>query len=183
MELVQISPGDITQEILDSLNVEQSRETNKQDLDKLGGVEGLAKALGVNFDTGLTHEQVLTQRAKYGTNKFPESPMKTFFGLLTEALSDTTLLILVAAATVSLAIGSVEDPEQGWIEGVAIFIAVFLVANISAGNDYSKELQFRALEATSQEDERVSVFREHKIERINPMDCVVGDILVLQVSN
>ena len=68
-----------------------------------------------------------------------------------------------------------------WIEGAAIFIAVFLVANISAGNDYSKELQFRALEATSAEDERVSVFRQGTIERINPMDCVVGDILVLQV--
>jgi hypothetical protein len=57
------------------------------------------------------------------------------------------------------------------------------VSNISAGNDYSKQLQFRALEHSSQKDERTSVLREGTVERINPIDCVVGDILVLQVSN
>ena len=68
----------------------------------------------------------------------------------------------------------------GWIEGAAIFIAVFLVSNISAFNDYSKELQFRALEASSNQDERTSVLRNSVVELINPSDLVVGDIIVLQ---
>jgi Ca2+-transporting ATPase len=183
MELVPLSTTEtvVTQELLDSLNVEQAREANKANLDKIGGVEGLAKALGLNFATGLTHERVLQLREKFGNNKFPESPMTSFFELLLEAFNDSTMMILIAAATVSFIVGLIEHPDHGWIEGTAIFIAVFLVANISAGNDYSKELQFRALEATSAEDERVSVFRQGVIERINPMDCVVGDILVLQV--
>eukprot|EP01006_Ploeotia_vitrea_P050231 TRINITY_DN67432_c1_g2_i3.p1 TRINITY_DN67432_c1_g2~~TRINITY_DN67432_c1_g2_i3.p1 ORF type:complete len:1091 (+),score=67.69 TRINITY_DN67432_c1_g2_i3:58-3330(+) len=178
--------GDINavpQEVLDSMNVEQARETNKEALDSIGGPEGLAKQLGVNLHTGLTHDQVLQLRSVYGSNVFPESPMPTFLELLIEALSDTTLLILVAAATVSLIIGFIEHPAEGWIEGAAIFIAVFLVANISAGNDYNKGLQFKALEATSAKDERTSVFREGQIERINPMDVVVGDIIVLQAGD
>jgi len=60
---------------------------------------------------------------------------------------------------------------------------VFLVATISAGNDYSKELQFKALEASSAEDERASVLREGVIERINPRDIVVGDIMVMQAGD
>ena len=68
----------------------------------------------------------------------------------------------------------------GWIEGAAIFIAVFLVSNISAFNDYSKELQFRALETSSNQDDRTSVLRNGVVELINPSDLVVGDIVVLQ---
>ena len=85
-------------------------------------------------------------------------------------------------AAVSLVIGFLAHPDNGWIEGTAIFIAVFLVSNISAGNDYTKQLQFKALEQSSAKDERTSVLREGVIERINPKDLVVGDILVLQVS-
>lgn len=82
---------------------------------------------------------------------------------------------------VFLAVGYWEDPKLGWIEGAAIFVAVFLVSNISAFNDYNKELQFRALEASTQQDEKTSVFREGKAELIGPDELVVGDIIILQV--
>ncbi len=171
----------LTQSLLDSLNVEQQRAENRKSLDDLGGIDTLAKIIGVDVHTGLTHAQVQSLRATYGTNAFPEAPLDSYFSLLLEALSDETLLILIAAATVSLVIGVLTEPDHGWIEGAAIFIAIFLVSNISAGNDYSKQLQFRALEHSSQKDERTSVLREGTVERINPIDCVVGDILVLQV--
>lgn len=108
--------------------------------------------------------------------------MASYFELVIAALNDMTLLILIGAASVSLLIGMLSHPEDGYIEGTAIFIAVFLVANISAGNDYTKQLQFKALEASSAKDERCSALREGTIERINPKDLVVGDILVLQVG-
>lgn len=168
---------------LDSLNVEQAREQNKAALNNLGGVEALADSLGVNMATGLTEEQVVSMGNWYGANEFPSSPMQSYLDLLLAAFSDSTLLILIAAATVSLVIGILEDHGEGWIEGGAIFIAVFLVANISAGNDYSKELQFRSLEASSAQDERASVFRAGAISRINPKDICVGDILVLQAGD
>lgn len=167
---------------MDSLNVPQEKDENKANLDALGGVTGFMAKLGVNPETGFNQEEVHIQRELYGTNAFPESPMDTFLELLWAACMDTTLLILLAAATVSLVIGIIEEPDGGWIEGAAIYIAVVLVANIGAGNDYSKQLQFKALEASSAQDERCSVFRDSCIERINPIDLVVGDIIILQVS-
>ena len=172
----------IEQSTLDSLNVEQSKNENKNRLLELGGVDALAAKLGVNYSTGLTATQVVHLRDKFGTNQFPESPMTSFLSLLLEALMDPTLLLLLAAASVSLIIGTIRDPQEGYIDGIAIYIAVFLVSNIAAANDYSKELQFRALEKSSSNDERCSVLRDGSIQRINPSELVVGDLILLQVS-
>jgi len=171
-------------ETLDALNVEQAAESNKEHLDKIGGIDGLVKKIGTNIETGLTSSQVLALREKFGANAFPESPLIPYYELLYNALTDTTLLVLIAAAAVSLGIGIWQHgAEEGWIEGGAIFIAVFAVSNISAGNDYSKQLQFRALEKTSSADERASVLRDGAIQRINPAELVVGDIIVLQAGD
>ena len=62
---------------------------------------------------------------------------------------------------------------------------MFAIFNINIKNCkihvYKKELQFRALEKSSQQDERCSVLRNGVIDRINPIDLVVGDIIILQV--
>jgi len=47
-------------------------------------------------------------------------------------------------------------------------------------NDYSKQIAFRNLELSAQKDESVSVLREGKIEKINPTEVVIGDLLILQ---
>jgi len=123
-------------------------------------------------------------REIFGRNEYPESPLVPYWTLLLDALSDTTLLVLLGAAAISLCIGIWQDgPEHGWVEGGSIFIAVFLVANISAGNDYSKQLQFIALENSAASDERASVLREGVIERIHTSDIVVGDVVVLQAGD
>jgi Ca2+-transporting ATPase len=170
----------IDQFVLDKLNVEQERVENREYLDSIGGVDVLIEKIGTDLSTGLSAEQVTVNRKKLGSNAMPKSPQTSFLTLLFQALSDTTLLILIAAASISLAIGVWEDPSMGWVEGASIFFAVFLVSNISAGNDYSKELQFRDLEKSSQQDERTSVFREGTIELINPADLVVGDVVKMQ---
>lgn len=169
--------------MLDSLNVEQQRDDNRKSLDGLGGIDALVKLIGVDPAVGWSHQQVESMREAFGTNTFPETPMDSYLKLLLETLSDPIEIILIAASTVSLIIGLLTRPEDGWVESVAIFIAIFLVSNISAGNDYSKQLQFRALEKSSAADDRTSVLRGGAIERINPKDLVVGDILVLQAGD
>lgn len=171
----------ISQLYLDGMNVAQSAAENRAYLDECGGIPELIRLSGVSLDTGLTADQVEISRKLFGTNEMPKSPTTSYFWLLLTALSDTTLVILIIAACISFAIGYWEDPKIGWIEGAAIFIAVFLVSNISAFNDYSKELQFRELEASSQQDEKASVFRMGKIELVLTSALVVGDIIILQV--
>lgn len=45
-----------------------------------------------------------------------------------------------------------------WIEGTAIFIAVFVVAFVGSWNDYQKEIQFLKLQAISDKDNIVSYY-------------------------
>ncbi|CAN0268184.1 unnamed protein product, partial [Laminaria digitata] len=68
----------------------------------------------------------------------------------------------------------------GWIDGVAILIAVLIVALVTASNDYSKELQFRALEKTSEETNQTMVLRDGTTQMIHPEELVVGDVVVLK---
>ena len=81
--------------------------------------------------------------------------------LFLETLNDRTLIILMIAAVVNIALGmttenircvreSVLPPYQrahrtGWIDGTAILAAVLVVATVTAANDYSKERQFQEL--------------------------------------
>lgn len=69
--------------------------------------------------------------------------------------------------------------ENGWIEGAAILIAVFLVAFVSAGNDYSKQLMFQDLERKSSAQEQCHVLRDGEDKMINPAQLVVGDVIIL----
>ena len=56
----------------------------------------------------------------------------------------------MAAATVSVLLGSLveeEREEHGWVDGVAIWLAVIVVSVFGAVNDYQKNNQFRSLNA------------------------------------
>ena len=178
----------VDRNILNSLNEPQEKKSNFDKLNELGGVDAFIAKYFVEsnqnyLENGLLNSQVETYRALFGENLFPETPIDSFLTLFIAALTDPILLILILAAVVSLIVGLVEEPEHGWTEGVAIFIAVILVSFISAGNDYSKQLQFRDLEQTTANDELSSVFRNKRIERIHPREIVIGDIIVLQVAD
>lgn len=58
------------------------------------------------------------------------------------------LQILCLAAAVSLVTGIItEGLKLGWLDGVAIFVAVFIIVSVTAGNNYMKDQQFRKLNA------------------------------------
>jgi hypothetical protein len=54
----------VTIETLEKLNIAQQTKENKEWLDQLGGVPGLAAKLKVNLQTGLTEEQAVAYREK-----------------------------------------------------------------------------------------------------------------------
>lgn len=75
----------------------------------------------------------------------------SFLELVKEALSDFTVLILLASGLVSLALGlTVDKSDAGWIEGAAILVAVAVVVLVTATNDFQKEKQFRELNKMSE---------------------------------
>ena len=71
-----------------------------------GGLEGLCTALVSSstdgVDPGAATPSLAVRRATFGENRFGDVPMKGFFALLFENLQDPTLILLMAAALVSL---------------------------------------------------------------------------------
>lgn len=99
-----------------------------------------------------------------------------------ESFQDTTIIILIVAAGVSLVVGLYEDPSKGWIEGAAILFAVLLVAFVTATNNYNKEKQFKILNSIK-DDTKVSILRDGKIQDLHVKHLIVGDIVVLQTGD
>ena len=56
------------------------------------------------------------------------------------AFEDSTVIVLMVSAIVSLAVGLYESLATGWIEGSAILAAVVIVAVVTATNDFMKEV-------------------------------------------
>ena len=78
-------------------------------------------------------------------------------------------------------VGNVEEENHGWIEGVAILIAVVIVVLVTAFNDWSKEKQFRGLQNRIEGEQTFSVIRSGGIaQQVQVGELVVGDII--QVS-
>src|SRR5947207_392860 len=68
------------------------------------------------------------------------------------------------------------ESEAGWIEGVAIFVSVIVVVLVTAFNDYTKEKQFRGLQAKIEGEHKLAVIRGGNQIQIPVTELVVGDI-------
>ncbi|ORX98964.1 PMCA-type calcium-translocating P-type ATPase [Basidiobolus meristosporus CBS 931.73] len=167
-------------------------------LKALGGAEGLARSLKVDLKAGLSKDEQLSATATgesehsfderqeaFGQNVLPTTEQQSFWSLVREAYDDKTLIMLSIAAVISLAIGIYEDysedrsPKVGWVEGVAILVAVAVVVFTNAINDYQKESQFRKLNA-KKEDRYVKVIRDGREQEISVFDIKVGEILLVE---
>ncbi len=50
--------------------------------------------------------------------------------MIKEAISDKTLLLLLVLGTINVIIQTINDPKEGWVDGVAIYGAVMLIVGI-----------------------------------------------------
>ncbi|KRX49638.1 Plasma membrane calcium-transporting ATPase 3 [Trichinella murrelli] len=142
------------------------------------------------------------RRQIFGANYIPPQKPKAFFQLVWEALQDITLIILVAAAIISLGLSFYSPPhdsefgnlmfisfilgkkqQASWIEGLAILVSVVVVVLVTAGNDYTKERQFRGLQQKIEHEHKFSVIRNGEQTQIFVTDLVVGDICMVKYGD
>jgi len=155
---------------------------NKEEFAKYGNAEGLANRLKTDIKNGLDGHDLEDRKAHFGINVLPPRDESTFFDFVKEGLEDKTLIMLLIAAVVSLGLGVHENPSSGWIEGVAIIIAVVVVVMVGATNNFNKEKQFRALNA-KKENKNVKVYRNGELKEISVYDILVGDILLVETGD
>ncbi len=180
-------------ELTDMMQVQLKQSEQQEYLNKHGRFEGLAKKLRTNLSKGLTSsntQDLEARRAQYGRNEIPPKPPKPFWMLMWEALQDTTLIILIVCAIISLVLSvlfhsenkldeeysATKEPNVEWIEGLAILVAVVVVVFVTAFNDWSKEKQFRGLQSKIDSDQKISVIRDGDIIELPVQEILVGDI-------
>ncbi|KAH6647576.1 hypothetical protein BKA67DRAFT_662354 [Truncatella angustata] len=120
----------------------------------------------------------------YKDNRIPEKKGRSFLQLVWITYNDKVLILLTAAAIVSLAIGiyeSVSGNGEGveWVEGVAIIVAIIVVVLVGSLNDWQKERQFAKLNKKKQ-DRLVKAIRSGKTVEISVYDILSGDVLHLE---
>ena len=92
-------------ELTDLLQVQLKPDEQQEFLSQHGHVAGLMKKLKTNPQTGLSNENkqdLLNRATQFGKNEIPAKPPKSFFYVMWEAVQDTTLIILIFGAIISL---------------------------------------------------------------------------------
>ena len=118
----------------------------------------------------------------FGTNQLPPEKPLRIIDFILECLEDDTLKVLLISAIVSLIIGLLKDGiKTGWIEGMAIFGAVFIVTSISSTLNYNEQLQFRKLSEENKQ-KKVLVIRNGIEIEIDDDKLLVGDLLKLKIG-
>ena len=132
------------------------------------------------------------RRRIFKDNRLPTKKSLSIWRLFWNAYNDRILIILTAAAIISLALGvyeavgqqrSPQEPQSlDWVEGLAIEVAVVIVVLVTGVNDYRREKQFVALNA-KKDDRQVKAIRSGKSIMISVFDVMVGDVLHLESGN
>ena len=155
--------------------------------DQFGGQEGLVGLLQSDATRGIASSSAGQREEQYGKNKLPPADQQTFLDFIKESLSDKTMLILIAAAVVSVILGmTTPDPRTGevdrstgWIEGFAILISIAIVTIVSSVNNYQKQQQFTIIMESANRLHSVVTVRDGAVLELPDDEIVVGDIVTV----
>ena len=128
---------------------------------------------------GLTDEQVIEKRKKYGSNTISNSKTNTFFHMFLETLGDPIIKILLIVLAIKI-IFLIKDFD--WYETIGIIIAIFLASFISAISEYGSQKAFDRLTEESSKS-KCRVRRNNKVEEIYVDDIVKDDIVILNTGD
>ena len=125
---------------------------------------------------GLTNEQVIESRKKYGSNQLMSIKKDSFLRQLLSTLGDPIIRILIIALAIKM-VFLLQGAD--WYETVGIVIAIFVASFISTISEYGSEKAFEKLQEESSKT-RSRVKRNGKIIEVIIDEIVVSDIVMLE---
>ena len=126
-------------------------------------------------NNGLTNDEVIINRKKYGSNTFSKKKQDSFFKLLLETFSDPIIKILLIALGIKT-IFLIRDFD--WYETIGIVLAILIASIISSISEYGSSKAFNKLtEETSKINVRVR--RNREVITIPIDEVVVNDIVLV----
>ncbi|KAF2287859.1 hypothetical protein GH714_002999 [Hevea brasiliensis] len=164
---------------------EMVKKRSFESLQQLGGAKQVAAILLTDAKDGISGDEAdLTHRREvFGANRHQKPPSKSFISFVFEAFKDTTIIILLVCAFLSLGFGIKQHgPKDGWYDGGSIIVAIVLVIVVSSVSNFKQSKQFEKLSDASS-DIKVQVVRDGRHQPISIFDIVVGDIVSLKIGD
>ena len=125
-----------------------------------------------NFDTkGLTNEQVLIARKKYGNNQLDYKKENGFLEAIKSLAKEPMIILLLVASFIYFISGDTGD-------GIFLASAIVLIAIISLYQNSRSRNALEKLKNFTQPN--CKVIRDGKVEEIKSEDLVVGDSLMIE---
>jgi Ca2+-transporting ATPase len=137
------------------------------------GVDEIIKELNTDKVNGLTSEEAVTRRNKYGPNRLTGKKKKSILRLLFEQINDVLIYILLGAAVISALLNEISD-------AAIIIIVVILNAVIGLVQESKAEKALESLKKLS--FPKALVKRDGKILEISSEDVVAGDVVILEAG-
>ncbi len=126
-------------------------------------------------EIGLTDEEVLCSRERYGNNTLTKEKSKGFWRRFFENLNDPIIKVLIIALIVEVVFTL---GKCNLFEVFGIVVAIIIATTVSTVSEYGSEKAFLKMQAESLEG-TVRVLRNGVIIEIPSSDIVVGDIVFL----
>src|SRR5512136_2551246 len=130
-------------------------------------IEQTVKELGTDLTQGLTAAEARARLQRNGPNELKEKPRPGFLSLLLDQFKDFLIIILIAAAVLSILLGE-------WIDAIVILVIVVV-------QESKAEASLAALKKMSAPNARV--IRDGQQQTIPARDLVVGDLVMVEAGN
>jgi Ca2+-transporting ATPase len=141
------------------------------------GISQSLKELGVDFERGLTAAEAASRLERDGANKLDSAKKKSLFVRILAQFKDFLVLILIAAAVISVVASGGEDFKD------AIIIVSILAVNMIIGITQENKADNALKELKNMSAPKAKVRRDGGVERIGSEGLVTGDVIVLEAGD
>jgi P-type Ca2+ transporter type 2C len=137
-------------------------------------IEELLQNLGVDPKNGLSDDEVIQRRSKFGLNVIPSAKTRSSWDILLAQFRNIIVLLLVVAAIISFLFGDL-------FESLAILAVIFINAAIGYILESQANRSMHALKALQQSNAKV--YRNGVLISIPIQDLVPGDLLSFEAGD
>ena len=139
------------------------------------------------FEKGLTDQQVIASREKYGRNELTPPAKTPLWKLFLEKFEDPIIRILLIAWILSIGVATYQvatgvEGIDAFLEPTGILIAILLATGIGFAFEVSANRKFEIINQIGDES-LIKVVRNRNITEIPKREVVVGDIVIINTGD
>jgi len=141
--------------------------------------EEILSEQAVDYERGLSSEEVIKRQEKYGPNELREKKKITLFQMFLAQFNDFLVIILLIAAAISIVLGLIGEGEL--VDGIVILAIVILNSVLGVVQEQRANNALAALKKMSSPSAKV--IRDGKPVEVASPNLTIGDIVLLETGD